>query len=269
MSASPASQTGSPLGSGTFCAACGAPLASGARFCHRCGTPAGEGMPASGAGAAVAPAAATGSGLASVLPWGVAFVALMAVVAMLAGQNFGAERGSAIDGSANALPTPSIDGPAFGGGGPGGGAGAPDISNMSPEQRADALFVRIMTYNDRGQRDSVALFAQMALPAHELLQNINLDRRYHAALIAEAAGVIEIAAAQADTILSTDTNHLLGLVLSIRLARNSADADRTRTLEQQLLRVADTELARQLTEYEQHRGEIDAALAAARSAGAP
>lgn len=218
-------------------------------------------------GGAAAPAAPTGGGgLATVLPWGVAFVALMAVVAMLAGQNFGAERGSVIDGSANALPTPTIDGPAFGASAAG-GQRAPDISNMSPEQRADALFQRIMTYNDRGQRDSVILFAQMALPAHELLVNIDLDRRYHAALIAEAAGIIEITAAQADTILRTDSNHLLGLVLSIRLARNSADGDRVSVLEQQLLRVADTELARQLTEYEQHRREIDLALAAARSAG--
>ncbi len=218
------------------------------------------------AAAGASTAAAGGGGLASVLPWGVAFVALMAVVAMLAGQNFGAERGSVIDGSANALPTPAIDGPAFGAA-PGSGARAPDISSMTPEQRADALFNRIMTYNDRGQRDSVVMFAQMALPAHELLENIDLDRRYHAALIAEAAGIIEIAAAQADTILRTDNNHLLGLVLSIRLARNSADGDRARELEQQLLRVSDSELARQLTEYEQHRREIDQALAAARASG--
>lgn len=262
MSASPASPTGGPLGPGSFCAACGAPLASGARFCHRCGTPAGEGAP-SLRGAVAMPASSTG--LAGVLPWGVAFVALMVLVAMLAGQNFGAQRGSAIDGSSNALPTPAIDGPALGA--PGSGPRAPDISNMTPEQRADALFERIMVYNTRGQRDSVVMFAQMALPAHELLQNIDLDRRYHAALIAEAAGVIEIAVAQADTILRTDSNHLLGLVLSIRLARDAADTSRAAALEQQLLRVAETELARQLPEYQQHRTEIDAALAAARSAG--
>jgi hypothetical protein len=111
------------------------------------------------------------------------------------------------------------------------------------------------------------MFAQMALPAHALLENIDLDRRYHAALIAEAAGIIEIAAAQSDTILRTDSNHLLGLVLSIRLARDAANSARASALEQQLLRVADTELARQLPEYEQHRREIDDALSAARAAG--
>ena len=263
MSASPASPTGGPPGPGSFCAACGASLATGARFCHRCGTPAGEGAP-SARGAVAMPASS--SGLATVLPWGVAFVALMVLVAMLAGQNFGAQRGSAIDGSANALPTPAIDGPALGAA-PGSGPRAPDISNMTPEQRADALFVRIMTYNDRGQRDSVMLFAQMALPAHELLENIDLDRRYHAGLIAEAAGVIEVAVAQSDTILRVDGNHLLGLILSARLALDAADTARARALQQQLLRVADSELARELPEYQQHRVEIDAALAAARSAG--
>jgi hypothetical protein len=52
---------------------------------------------------------------------------------MVAGQNFGAAKGSRVDGSANALPTPSIDGPAVGAGAPGGGQRPPDISNMGPE----------------------------------------------------------------------------------------------------------------------------------------
>jgi hypothetical protein len=47
------------------------------------------------------------SGTAAVLPWGVAFVAMLALIAMVAGRNFGAAKGSGIDGSANSLPTPT------------------------------------------------------------------------------------------------------------------------------------------------------------------
>lgn len=262
MTASTSPSTGSPLGPGSFCAACGAPLSVGARFCHRCGTPAGEGVPL--ARAAAPGAVASGGGLAGVLPWGVAFVALMALVAMVAGRNFGAAKGSAIDGSANALPTPAIDGPALGGGAPGSGPRAPDISNMTPEQRADLLYERIMGYDERGARDSVLMFAQMALPAHELLENIDLDRRYHAGRIAEAAGLADLALAQSDTILRNDANHLLGIILGIRASRLNNDETRARDYEQKLLRVIDTETARQLPEYEQHPAEIRLALERAR-----
>lgn len=262
MNASPASPTGGPLGPGSFCAACGAGLATGARFCHRCGTPAGDAAPSARSSA---PAPASAGGLAAVLPWGVAFVALMALVAMVAGRNFGAAKGSQVDGSANAVATPTMDGPGLGSGAPGSGPRAPDISNMSPEERADRLYERIMTYAENGQSDSAALFAAMALPAHELLENIDNDRRYHAGRIAEVAGISELAQAQADTILQKDANHLLGLVLGIRAARLANNEGRAKTYEQQLLRVLDAERARQLPEYDQHRAEIEIAVSRARA----
>ncbi len=254
MPDSPEPSTGSPLGPASFCAACGAPLAPGGRFCHRCGTPVGQGAPA---GRPLAPVPAGGGGLSAVLPWGVAFVALLALVAMMAGRNFGAPRGSVVDGSANALPTQAIDGPALG--------RAPDISNMSPEERASRLYERVMMYDERGQRDSAALFATMALSAHELLDSLDVDLRYHVGRIAEAAGLPELALAHADTILRADANHLLGLILGARAARLAQDTPRARTFDAHLLRVVDAERARRLPEYGDHRAEIDIALAIARS----
>ena len=254
-----------PLGPASFCSACGAGLARGARFCHRCGTPAGEGAVVPRGGAAVA--STTGGGLAGVLPWGVAFVALLALVAMVAGRNFGAARGSQVDGSANALPTQSIDGPAAGA--PGSGPRAPDISSMSPEERAARLYERVMTYDEAGKRDSVLIFAPMALAAHELLENIDLDSRYHAGRIAEAAGLSDMAMAQADTILQQDTDHLLGLMLGIRAARLGNDEARAAEFEARFLRVLPAQRARQLPEYDQHRAEIELTLGQARGAGTP
>lgn len=212
----------------------------------------------------MAAAAAPGGGLAGVLPWGVAFVALMALVAMVAGQNFAAAKGSRIDGSSNAVPTPSIDGPALGAGAPA-GARPPDISSMGPEERADRLYERVMVYDEAGKRDSVVIFAPMALAAHELLENIDLDRRYHAGRIAEAAGLADLALAQSDTILQTDTNHLLGLMLGIRASRLAQNEDRARGFERQFLQVLDAERARRLPEYDMHRAEVELALGRARA----
>ena len=103
MTSSNLSGGSSPSGGAGFCAACGAAISAGARFCHRCGTPVGQGLP-------LTRTPAPSGGAAAVLPWGVAFVALLALVAMVAGKNFGAAKGSGIDGSANSLPTQAVDG---------------------------------------------------------------------------------------------------------------------------------------------------------------
>jgi hypothetical protein len=194
----------------------------------------------------------------------VAFVALMALVAMVAGRNFGAAKGSQVDGSANALPTQQMDGAALGTGAPGSGPRAPDISSLTPEQRADRLYERIMIYDENGKPDSVAIFAPMALAAHELLEQIDLDRRYHAGRIAEAAGLADMAMAQSDTILRSDANHLLGLMLGARAARLANDEARAREFDTRLLRVVDTERARRLPEYDSHGVEIELAVTRAR-----
>src|ERR1700748_3818046 len=58
------------------CGACNAPLTPGAKFCHRCGTPAGAEGPVNQ------------GGFASGLPWAVAGIALVAFIALVAGQRF-------------------------------------------------------------------------------------------------------------------------------------------------------------------------------------
>lgn len=209
------------------------------------------------------------SGTAAVLPWGVAFVAMLALIAMVAGRNFGAAKGSGIDGSANSLPTSEIDGPAAGapaGGAPfaGGAGGAPpDITNMSPSDRANRLYSRIMTYAEAGAVDSVAFFSPMALASHEMLESPTADERYHFGRIGEVASNPEIAKAQADTILQGQADHLLGLVLAARAARMRNDESAARAFDQRLLKALASQLATQNEEYVQHRAEIDRAVAEA------
>src|SRR5262245_58494609 len=93
---------------GATCNQCHAPLTPGAKFCHRCGTPAGA--------QGVRP-----SGVANALPWSVAAIALLSVIALVAGQRFGRSR------AAESEPSRGTEAPAAAPAGR-----APDISSMSP-----------------------------------------------------------------------------------------------------------------------------------------
>src|SRR5438874_1048309 len=125
------SSCGAPL-AGATCSACAAELGPGAKFCHRCGT-------AAGGTATVARESRTNA-----LPWIVAALAFLALFAMAAGRGFNARPSSTVDGSQNALPQAGLDD--RGAVADEGGAGnvrAPDISSLSPQERADRLYNRV------------------------------------------------------------------------------------------------------------------------------
>lgn len=255
------STCGAPLDA-TACAGCAAPLTPGAKFCHRCGLAAGS-VPA----AAARPAA---SSAANVLPWGVAFVALLAVAAMAAGRNFGAARGGTLDAPLNALPQAALgEGPAagppaagpFAGGAAGAGGRAPDLSQMSPRDIADRLFDRIMRLSAEGKPDSVGFFSEMALQNYAQMGSaLDADLRYDMGRVAEVAGRDEIARAQADTILTQQPTHLLGLVLAVKAATMRGDAAAVAAFNKRLVAAAPAERAKNLEEYQRHSADIDTAL---------
>ena len=252
---------GTPL-EGATCAGCRAPLTPGAKFCHRCGTAAGA-LPARGA--------APPRGGAAALPWAVASIALLALIALVAGQRFNARPGASLDAPSNALPQAGLDDRgAAGAAGPfagqPGAARAPDISQMSPEERASRLFDRVMGMSERGRADSVQFFAPMALSAYQMLGALNVDQRYDLGRIGEVSGAIPLARAQADTILRTNPTHLLGLSLAAAAARAAGDDASRREYERRLLAAEASERARTLPEYLAHRVDIDSAVARARRA---
>ena len=248
---------GAPL-AGATCFHCNAPLTPGANFCHRCGapTPSASAARAAESGRAVE-TGQTGEprGFSPGLPWGIAIVAFVALVALVVGQRFGARGQAAAD----------AEGTAFGGAAqmpP--GARAPDISTMSAEDMATRLHDRVMGLAARGRTDSVQFFAPMAIGAYQRLDSLNLDQRYDLGSIAVVSGDQDLARAQADTILALSPNHLLGLILGISAARTAGDTPRAQALERRLVTAAATERAKQLPEYSMHSREIAAALAAAR-----
>ena len=187
---------------------------------------------------------------------------------MVAGKNFGAAKGSGIDGSANSLPTQAVDGAGAGAApfaqGGGGGGAPPDISNLSPSERANRLYTRVMEYAEVGKVDSLARFAPMAMLSHEMLQDATTDERYHFGRIAEVANVPVVAKAQADTILKSAPKNLLGLLLAARAARMTGDNTAAKAFDQRLLKALEPELATRLPDYDMHRAEIDRAVADAR-----
>ena len=198
------------------------------------------------------------------LPWIVAALAFLALFAMAAGRGFNSRRSDTVDGSSNALPQAGLDDRGGAAGGQPVGMRGPDISSLSPQERADRLYNRVMLLASQGKADSVLFFAPMALTAYELLAPLNADQRYDMGRIGEVAGALPLAKAQADTILRGNPNHLLGLILEARLAVLAGDSSGLHSYERRLLAAAKTETATKREEYLRHQDDITNALEQAR-----
>jgi hypothetical protein len=235
---------------GATCASCSAELSPGAKFCHHCGAQAGAADPRR--------ESKTNS-----LPWIVAALAFLALFAMAAGRGFNAKRSNTIDGSANALPQAGLDDRGSGGEAPS-GMRAPDISSLSPQERADRLYNRVMVLATQGKIDSVQFFAPMALTAYQMLSPLNADQRYDMGRIGEVAGALPLAKAQADSILLENPNHLLGLILEARVAVLAGDSAQVHSYARRLVAAEKPELAKKRDEYVRHQDDITNALQQAR-----
>jgi hypothetical protein len=197
-------------------------------------------------------------GFSAALPWALAGIALVALVALLAGQHFGRSPDDAVTAAAGTTPA----GAPFAGAS--GNPQAPDISSMTPAEAAIRLYNRVMGAHERGRADSVQIFAPMAITAYQMLGNLDLDQRYDLGRIAAISGDEHLARAQADTILSLHPNHLLGLILAGNAAHMRKDVAAERTYRDKLLANATSERAKQLAEYTTHENDIAIALDAKR-----
>ena len=200
--------------------------------------------------------------MAGVLPWAVAAIALVALIALVVGQRFGARGSSTAEAVADASPAPGIE--------PGGAAStmprAPDISKLTPEQRAERLYDRIMKEVEAGRTENVRTFMPMAIAAYEMIVPLTLDQRYDLGRIGEVGGDTALARAQADTILAAKPTHLLGLILKGKAARLEGNESRARDADAKLLAAEAKERATGLQEYLSHKNDIDAAVASAHAA---
>jgi hypothetical protein len=214
------------------CHACGATLSDGARYCHKCG----------------ASTSAPATGWRVGLPWGIAGLAVGALIGVLAMRGTGGAAGAA------APDTPVAP---FAGGGTTGG-GAPDISQMSPEERAQRLFDRVMRLDEAGKTDSVQFFLPMALGAYQQLPALSLDAHFDVGLLKLAGGNTAGALAEADTIRREVPTHLFADLLRARALEAQRNSGGARAAYQSFLKNEATERARRRPEYADRSGLLDA-----------
>jgi hypothetical protein len=160
------------------------------------------------------------------------------------------------------------------GGGPGGPVGSgpaggapPDISQMSPRERFDRLFNRVMQAADRGDTAQVVRFTPMALGAYGQLDSTDADARYHAAVLRTQVGDMAGALALADTILARDPGHLFGYIIRGTVAALQNDTTRQRQAERDFRAHFAAESAAGRQEYQEHQPVIDEFKREADSAG--
>ncbi len=136
---------------------------------------------------------------------------------------------------------------------------------MTPRERASRLYDRIMRYAEEGKRDSLQVFAPMAIASFEMLgSDLDLHARYDLGRVAMEAGELSVATAQADTILQSAPTHLLGLVLRARTAGLQENSALATTAWSSFLTALDAELQKNLEEYQAHAADIESAKSLAR-----
>jgi len=209
------------------CHACGAQLSATARFCHKCG-------------AAIAGAHATG--WRAGFPWALAGAALGALFTVVAMRGGGA--GSREQGAESAPPRAQLS--------------APDISQMSPEERANRLFDRVMILAQAGKSDSVNFFLPMALSSYDMLPTRNADARYHIGLLQLAGGDPNAALAQADSIQKQIPTHLFAYVLRAHAYQEQGNTRSERQAYADFLKNEPAEMARNREEYGDHQTALTA-----------
>jgi hypothetical protein len=150
---------------------------------------------------------------------------------------------------------------------PGTAGRAPDISTMSPRERFDRLFNRVMQAAESGDSATVQQFTPMALGAYQQLDSVDADARYHAAVIHLQVGDVAPAKALADTILRDSPGHLFGYVIRGTAAQFEGDTTTLRRAERDFLKHYQAEMATKRVEYSEHQPVVDAFKQQAEEAG--
>lgn len=247
-------------GNGRFCAECAAPLQSaacrecgtahvvGSRFCHHCGVSV-HSTPRSHPEPAGAPPIRLRRSYA--LPWAVAVIAFVTLAGFVVWER--SSVGAATVDAGAPLASASEGDLA---------SRAPDISAMSPRERAERLYDRAMMAKQSGKLDSATFFATMATMAYGQLGELTTDDHYDLGRLALLTGAAPVASAEADTMLSIRPTHLLGLMLAEDAARAGGLTSKANAYHARLLANAAKERKAALPEYREHASDLSLALGA-------
>jgi hypothetical protein len=148
-----------------------------------------------------------------------------------------------------------------------GEAAAPDISQLSPRERFNRLYNRVMQAAQSGDQATMTRFMPMALGAYEMLDSTDADARYHAALLRVHNGDVEGSRALGDSILAAQPGHLLGYVVLGTTARWRKDEAALAKAYREFLAHYDAEMKANRQEYGEHRASLDEFRRTAETAG--
>jgi len=141
---------------------------------------------------------------------------------------------------------------------------------MSPEERANRLFNRVMILAEAGRADSVRFFLPMALGAYGQLPTLDADARYHVGLLQLAGGDGAAALAQADTIARDTPSHLFIYILRAHAYQQEGNTSQERRAYADFLRNEPSEMSKSRPEYGDHSDALTNFKAeASRQAGRP
>jgi hypothetical protein len=143
----------------------------------------------------------------------------------------------------------------------------PDISTMSPRERFNRLYNRVMQAAQSGDEATVSRFTPMALMAYAQLDTIDADARYHTALLKVHTGDVEASRALADSILAQSPGHLFGYIIQGTVARFRKDQKALARAYRGFLKHYDGEMKAGRPEYQEHRTSLDDFRKAALDAG--
>ena len=215
------------------CGNCGAEAAG--RFCHNCGK-------------TLDPTARKSLSL----PWVIAAVAagglLVLLVVVLARQQ------------PRPAPATTAQGPFSSSAGT-----PPDISNMTPRERFDRLYNRVMAAAESGDQATVNQFTPMAVMAYSQLDTVDPDARFHLALLSLHTGDPGTVEALADTILQQVPGHLFAFMIRGAQARFAGDSVALRQAYADFLGHYQAEMAAARPEYADHKRSVDDFATAARA----
>ena len=169
--------------------------------------------------------------------WSVAGLGLTALILFLAWPVYGPEGRSSSERAPSPLAT---------------GVSSVDLSSMTPREAADRLFNRVMTAVEQNDSTEVVRFLPMAMSAYELAEPLDLDGKFHLAVLRMQGTLAQEGLSAAEEILATYPNHLLGLGVAADALVALGDTAGAREYYQRWLEVYDDEVARDLPEYRNH-----------------
>ena len=141
------------------------------------------------------------------------------------------------------------------------GAGAaplPDLNTLTPRERFDRLYNRVMQAAETGDTVTVGRFAPMTFQAYSQLGTLDSDARYHAAILnlhvrSDTAAALRLA----DSILAGNPRHLFGFLNRGTAAQLSGDTRSLRGAYANFRTAWDIEMKADRPEYRQHQAMLD------------